>query len=225
MRPAGCTCWYCVLRISRPCLCRYSSLDQPGIDSFRLSRQPPPCLSGRSTFFYLPLPRALPPFFFPILLPISPLLHRGGAELYLCLVAHILPRRSKRLFYTRKKTPSNHPSVPPCPSFWPRLTCPHLASSAKLPVLLDNQAGQPLTRPGSHLLFCLLRHPFTGRLHASLRASSASIIDNPLLFLTHTQSKTLAAPRDPFKHLRAFSLGARCPADPGKAGRSVNRHI
>ncbi|KAH8121316.1 hypothetical protein LI328DRAFT_158116 [Trichoderma asperelloides] len=154
---------------------------QPGIDSFRLSRQPPPCLSGRSTFFYLPLPRALPPFFFPS--------------------SYLFPPFSIRLFYTRKKTPSNHPSVPPCPSFWPRLTCPHLASSAKLPVLLDNQAGQPLTRPGSHLLFCLLRHPFTGRLHASL------------------------PPRDPFKHLRAFSLGARCPADPGEAGRSVNRHI
>ncbi|PTB45659.1 hypothetical protein M441DRAFT_322173 [Trichoderma asperellum CBS 433.97] len=172
MRHAGCTCWYCVLQISRPCLSRYSSLDQPGIDSFRLSRQPPPCLSGRSTFFYLPLPRALPPFF-PILLPIFPLLHRGGAELL------FVPRRPQfaspleaALLHSKKNSiqPSIRPALPLV------LASPHLPSPRvfRQAVSITGQPGWSATnkawvsslvlpaspsihRPPSRLPACVLR--------------------------------------------------------------------
>lgn len=146
---SGCTRRYCPLTSTCTCCCsnsgylvsstRCSSPDQPGIDSFRRSRQPPPCLSGRSTFFYLPLPRALPPFSSSlILIPF----HLPGAYLLLppspswgSRSLLFVPRRPRfaspleaALLHTHKKKKNSiHPSIPPLPPR-PGLASPHLLS-------------------------------------------------------------------------------------------------
>lgn len=132
---SACTCWYCLplclhvldsgylvssLFISRSTRLRlFSSLSPTSSVSLRpLHLLLPPLAASFASFFFL-----FPSSYFP-------LLHRVGAEaFYLCLVAHILPRPSKRLFYTAENLrPSTHPR--PLVLASPRLTCSHRASSA-----------------------------------------------------------------------------------------------
>lgn len=128
---ARCTCWYCgqyagylvhaSLFISRSTRHRLFS-----------SLSPTSSVSLRPLHLLLPpLAASFASFFFPIFY--LPLLHRGGAELlFVPRRPHFASRLEAALLHW-KKPPSNHPSIPPCPSSWPRLTCSHLASSAKLP--------------------------------------------------------------------------------------------
>lgn len=152
---SACTCWYCLpvpLMSWPPDISsrRCSSPDQPGFDSFRRSRQPPPCLSGRSTFFYLPLPRALPPFFFfffPIFLfPPSP---SWGSRslLFVPRRPHFASPLEAALLHSKRT--SLHPPIPR-PSSWPRLASPHLLSPriVRRCYWTSNWADQPLTEPG-----------------------------------------------------------------------------
>lgn len=150
---SACTCWYCLplclvldsgylvssLFISRSTRLRlFSSLSPTSSVSLRpLHLLLPPLAASFASFFSL-----FPSSYFP-------LLHRGGAEaFYLCLVAHILPRPSKRLFYTPKNL---HPSTHPRPSSWPRLASPaltaHRPPSCRC-YWTSNWAAQPLTEPG-----------------------------------------------------------------------------
>ncbi|KAL6898370.1 hypothetical protein GGI43DRAFT_93180 [Trichoderma evansii] len=106
---------------------RSSSLDQPGIDSFRFSS-----LSPTSSVSLRPLHLLLPPlaasfasFFSHLLLAPSP---SWGSRAFICASPPTFCLAPRSGSFTLEKTPSNHPSIPPCPSSWPRLASPALTS-------------------------------------------------------------------------------------------------
>lgn len=150
--------------------------------------------------------------FFPfhLLLYLFPPSPSWGAEaFYLCLVAHILPRPSKRLFYTAAAATKLHPSLPPALPLVlasPRLTCSHRASPAKLPLLLDKQLGWLAThRARPRLFVCLLFaiHSPAALPSPCVRPPRRSQTIR-LLLLTHSQSKNPGS--SPVIHSSSYRL-------------------
>lgn len=125
------------------------------------------------------------------------------------------------------------PSIPPsrlAPR--PGLASPHLLSpriACQAAVITGQATGlaSHSQSPASSLRLPAVRHPLTGRLAVSLRASSASITDNPPLALdSFAVQKPWQLPRDPFELVQASLLQQLAALlIPGEAACSVNRHI
>lgn len=228
---AGCTCWYClplhVLWISRPwppvvihlLINPASTLFVSLANLLRVSQAAPPSSTSPCRELCLLFSSSSH------LLGISPFSVVGEPSLFICASSptFCLAARSGSFTQQEKLHPSIHPSRL-APSPWPRLASPALTSQRPPSCRYywtSNWAGQPLTTPGLVSLFCLLFAIHSpAAFHVSLRASSASIPDNPLLFLTHTKSKTLAAPPSSIRALtvQAFSSpAARRSADPRRS--------